>query len=102
MTTPSVSLVCKTCGERARRKLTDEPGSRGVHETPCEPAKCPKGHGYMVRVDGGTVEDPSASVHGYLPPHDLASFEARQRERRAPCRPCTYKRGRHTVTVWDD
>lgn len=82
MTTPSVTLVCKDCGKRARRRLTDEIGARGVHETSCEPAKCPQGHGYMVRLDGGTVRNLGPEPGGYLPPHDPAEFDARQRERR--------------------
>ncbi len=47
-----VTLVCKTCGYKARRELTMEPGSRGVHETSSEPGLCPKGHGLLVRQDG--------------------------------------------------
>jgi hypothetical protein len=47
-----VTLICRTCGHRARRPLLDEPGSRGTHETCSEPATCPKGHGPMVRMDG--------------------------------------------------
>lgn len=49
---PKVTLVCKVCKGTARRELSDEPGSRGVHETSSEPAYCPKGHGLMVRQDG--------------------------------------------------
>lgn len=47
-----VTLVCPECGHTARRALTLEPGSRGVHETSSEPALCPKGHGLMKRQDG--------------------------------------------------
>jgi hypothetical protein len=50
--TPKVTLVCKTCGQTARRRLLNEPGSRGIHETCSEPALCPRGHGEMVRQDG--------------------------------------------------
>ncbi len=48
----NVTLRCSTCGHTARRSLMNEPGSRGVHETPSEPASCPKGHGAMDRADG--------------------------------------------------
>lgn len=48
----SVTLRCPTCGHTARRPLMLEPGSRGVRETPSEPALCPQGHGAMVRADG--------------------------------------------------
>lgn len=48
----SVTLICKACGHKARRELSFEPGSRGVHETSSEPALCPKGHGLMAREDG--------------------------------------------------
>ncbi len=51
-----VTLVCTECGWTARRKLRFEPGSRGTHETPSESARCPKGHGSMVRADGRAVE----------------------------------------------
>lgn len=47
-----VTLVCRTCAYEARRDLRLEPGSRGVHETSSEPARCPKGHGLLVRKDG--------------------------------------------------
>ena len=47
-----VTLVCPTCHATARRDLTNEAGSRGVHETSSEPARCPKGHGPMRRADG--------------------------------------------------
>jgi hypothetical protein len=50
--TTSVTLVCKTCHHTARRKLLFEAACRGTRETPSEPAKCPKGHGPMVRKDG--------------------------------------------------
>lgn len=49
---PSVQLICETCGLKAKRKLLEVPGCRGIHETPSEPASCPSGHGEMVRVDG--------------------------------------------------
>lgn len=48
---PKVTLVCLTCGHRARRELRRVAGCRGIHETPSEPALCPKGHGAMVRLD---------------------------------------------------
>jgi hypothetical protein len=48
-----VTLVCRQCGYKARRALAwPVPGSRGTHETPSEPATCPKGHGSLVRSDG--------------------------------------------------
>lgn len=47
-----VTLVCKECGYKARRRLTLEAGSRGAHETSSEPGLCPKGHGLLVREDG--------------------------------------------------
>lgn len=46
-----VNLRCPQCGYTARRALAMEPGSRGVHETRAEPARCPKGHGELVRED---------------------------------------------------
>ena len=46
-----VTLVCKTCGYKARRELANIPGCRGVHETPSVIAKCPQGHGLLVRED---------------------------------------------------
>lgn len=49
---PSVTLFCRDCGKTARRVLTLEAGSRGVHETSSEPALCPDGHGLMAREDG--------------------------------------------------
>ena len=53
----SVTLVCKECGATARRKLMLEAGSHGVHETSSEPARCPKGHGPMIRQDGVKQEN---------------------------------------------
>jgi hypothetical protein len=50
-----VTLVCKTCGYKARRDLMYEPGSRGIHETSCEPATCINGHGALVREDERVV-----------------------------------------------
>ena len=47
-----VTLVCKNCGYTARRRLSLEAGSRGVHETSSEPGLCPKGHGLLIRQDG--------------------------------------------------
>ena len=47
-----VTLVCRTCGYRARRDLSNEAGSRGVHETSSEPGYCPRGHGLLRRTDG--------------------------------------------------
>jgi hypothetical protein len=47
-----VTLVCRTCGETARRDLLDESGSRGTQETCSQPALCPRGHGEMIRQDG--------------------------------------------------
>lgn len=47
-----VTLVCKTCGHKARRALLNEAGCRGTHETRSEPALCPQGHGQLVRIDG--------------------------------------------------
>lgn len=51
----SVNLYCEICGQTAKRELVTGIGSvgcRGVHETPCLPAWCPRGHGLMVRRDG--------------------------------------------------
>lgn len=45
-------MVCQECGMRARRDLENEVACRGVHETPAKPARCPRGHGLMVRLDG--------------------------------------------------
>lgn len=50
-----VTLVCRTCGAKARRDLMNEPGSRGTHETASEEAWCPEGHGRMERCDRGGV-----------------------------------------------
>lgn len=47
-----VTLVCPTCGHTARRGLMLEVACRGTHETISEPARCPKGHGLLVRKDG--------------------------------------------------
>lgn len=47
-----VTLVCPVCGYMARRELSFEPGSRGVHETSSEPGRCPAGHGLLRRADG--------------------------------------------------
>lgn len=47
-----VTMVCTTCGHKARRDLACEAGSRGTHETQAEPASCPRGHGPLVRADG--------------------------------------------------
>lgn len=49
---PNVQLYCKACGAEAKRALLDQSGCRGIHETACEPASCPRGHGLMVRRDG--------------------------------------------------
>jgi hypothetical protein len=66
---PNVNLICQICGATARRPLTDGPlgvGSRGVHETPSEDAKCPKGHGQMVREDGRrTVKEAEIRLANY-------------------------------------
>jgi hypothetical protein len=53
--TPKVSLFCTQCDYKAKRALVNEPGSRGVHEAPCNPAYCINGHGLMKRTDGGRV-----------------------------------------------
>lgn len=47
-----VTLFCEKCGYTARRELSFEPGSRGVHETSSEPGLCPNGHGLLIRQDG--------------------------------------------------
>ncbi len=65
-----VALVCTTCGKRARRPLADQPGSRGVHETPAEVALCPDGHGAMVRLENaraGVVLDGATCACAGLP-----------------------------------
>jgi hypothetical protein len=49
---PKVTLVCTQCSYQARRPLSQESGSRGIHETSSEPGLCPKGHGLLVRKDG--------------------------------------------------
>lgn len=48
----NVTLRCSQCDYTARRPLLSQAGSRGVHETSSEPARCPKGHGELVREDG--------------------------------------------------
>lgn len=55
---PKVNLICRTCGNKARRELLLQPGSRGVHETSSELALCPNGHGKLEREDGGEVDSP--------------------------------------------
>lgn len=47
-----VTLYCKQCKYKARRELSIEPGSRGVHETSSEFGACPSGHGPLWREDG--------------------------------------------------
>jgi hypothetical protein len=49
---PSVTLSCQHCNYSARRALLNATACRGVHNTPSEPAYCPKGHGMMIRKDG--------------------------------------------------
>lgn len=56
----AVNLLCSTCGARARRPIHDgvfSVGCRGVHEALSESAKCPNGHGFMVREDGRETVD---------------------------------------------
>lgn len=53
----NVNLKCVTCGATARRQLLEQVACRGVHNTACEPAFCPRGHGLMVREDGGRVRN---------------------------------------------
>lgn len=53
---PKVKLVCEKCGYEAKRELAWDIGSRGIHETASEPARCPKGHGSLVRKDGGSIQ----------------------------------------------
>jgi hypothetical protein len=50
-----ITLICPSCGHKARRPLQDQAGARGVHETEPEPALCPLGHGAMEREDGIVV-----------------------------------------------
>lgn len=59
--TTRVNLVCRECGHTARRNLMRQAGARGVHETSSELAMCPKGHGALVRDDGGVVNSPDGS-----------------------------------------
>ena len=47
----NLTLICKTCGQTARRPLENSPSCRGVRETRPEPALCPAGHGPMVQKD---------------------------------------------------
>ena len=47
----NLTLICKTCGQTARRPLQNRASCRGVRETPPEPALCPAGHGLMVQKD---------------------------------------------------
>lgn len=47
-----VSLICLTCGYKAKRRLLDQAACRGTHETASEGALCPKGHGALERTDG--------------------------------------------------
>ncbi len=65
-----VNLVCRECGHTARRNLMRQAGARGVHETSSELAMCPKGHGPLVRQDGGEVDSACAfpiDVHAKQP-----------------------------------
>ena len=54
-----VSLICLTCGYKAKRRLLEQVACRGTHETACERAFCPKGHGVLERTDG-TVQRETA------------------------------------------
>lgn len=45
------TLTCARCGFTIRRDLANQPGSRGVHETPAEFGACPRGHGPMIDPD---------------------------------------------------
>ena len=47
----NLTLICKTCGQTARRPLEDAVSCRGVRESQPEPALCPAGHGPMVQKD---------------------------------------------------
>lgn len=54
-----VNLYCAICWATAKRALVEGIGSvgvRGTHESACEPASCPKGHGLMLRMDGVVQE----------------------------------------------
>lgn len=46
-----VTVRCTNCGYTARRALKQQqPGCRGVHETPNEFAVCPRCHVALVRM----------------------------------------------------
>jgi hypothetical protein len=53
----TVTLVCTTCGYKAKRRLREQVSCRGTRETAAELALCPKGHGELVRVDGVIQRD---------------------------------------------
>ena len=59
---PNAQLVCETCGYQAKRPLLTQVACRGFRETACVPARCPHGHGYLVRVDGCIQE---FTPHGF-------------------------------------
>ena len=51
-TSMSITVKCPVCGKLARRKLMIVVACHGRKEAPTEPARCPSGHGRMVRTDG--------------------------------------------------
>lgn len=56
----NVNMICSRCDAKARRAIHDgvwSVGCRGVHEAPSESAKCPNGHGFMIREDGRETVD---------------------------------------------
>jgi hypothetical protein len=60
---PNAQLVCTVCGYKAKRTLVPTTACRGHHETPSEPARCPRGHGELVRVDGGAARGGPTTHH---------------------------------------
>lgn len=78
---PKVTLGCRTCSYKARRELSLEAGSRGIHETSSEPGYCPKGHGLLYRVDGVKQERWATWAKGwgvlYMPDRFKAMFGRR-------------------------
>ncbi len=48
----NVTLICTKCKYTARRPLMIESACYGIRETGSEPARCPNGHGVLVRKDG--------------------------------------------------
>lgn len=62
-----VTLICNECTYVARRNITNEPGNHGITETRSEPARCPNGHGQLIRKDGRQVVPAKLSTEDARP-----------------------------------